>query len=160
MNLPREITRRRRYHSCPPNLKLCREPDARSRGHIMASHHFTSQHDVPHSRERTSTQAHHNAAVPRARVLIPNDREGVFSFAKHGLPGPRIRSRVDGRTLGVGPYWNPPRTTTTTTNNNTITTTPRPKGPMVLDCEWMRPKATTDPTTTTAAAAAAATKTT
>ncbi|KAI1755435.1 hypothetical protein F4782DRAFT_488565 [Xylaria castorea] len=143
MHHPRKIRRRRRHRSCPPKLKPCANPGAQPRGHTMASHPSTGQPNAVHSREGTNTQAHHNTPVERY-----DDGTGQYPRANNGLPCFRSHSRAHRRILGIGPYWNPPRTTTI--SNNTAKTT-WSKGPKMTDCEWMPTDDATAATTSTVA---------
>ncbi|KAH8166160.1 hypothetical protein CIB48_g2067 [Xylaria polymorpha] len=145
MHRPHEKRRRRRSLSCPPNLRLCIELGTKPRGHITARQHFTGQPNIPHSREDTSTHAHHNAATSRGGpVRIPEGGLGQHPHVKNGLPYFGSRAGGRGYTVGIGPYWNPPR--------NPAPKIPAPTtcapGPKMTDCEWMRPDPVATTTTT------------
>ncbi|KAI0191513.1 hypothetical protein EV127DRAFT_480454 [Xylaria flabelliformis] len=148
MRPPCETRRRRRRRSCPPNLKLCRDPGAQRRGHRMASHPSSRQLNAAHSREGTSTQRPRNVPVSRAPVERYLDGLGQYPRSNNEVPCFRSHSRAHRRLLGIGPYWNPPRNPTTDTTAKVTWT----KGPKLTDCEWMP---TDDPPPPVAAAVAA-----
>ncbi|KAI0456109.1 hypothetical protein F5B21DRAFT_160594 [Xylaria acuta] len=144
MHRPRGTRCQHRSRSCPPNLKLCAEPGARSRGRIIASNPLTSRPNVLHSREGTNKHTHHHVAPSHPPVQRPDSRWDVNPHAKNGLPRFQGHGRAYGPFLGVGPYWNPPRTTIT---NNPTATGALARGRKITDCSWMRPEAAADTTT-------------